>query len=148
VFGGFFAAVVGFYALIFSFDIEKLLIKIPLVNRLNDIIDLLKAENKDRLLKCLTVAFFSEFTWITPIWFTSLIFHAGFPLLSVYIFMPIIALILVLPISVAGFGARENLYLIFFSQLGIADDKILLVSTFIGILGVFNSLLGGVWSLF
>jgi len=147
-FGGFFAAVVGFYVLVFSVDLEKILAKIPLVNKLNDIIDLLKAENKNRLLKCLSVAFVSEFAWITPIWFTSLIFGAGFPLLSVYIFMPIIALILVLPISIAGFGARENLYLLFFSQLGIADDKILLVSTFIGILGVFNALLGGFWSLF
>jgi hypothetical protein len=148
IFGLFFVAVVGFYVLVFNIDIENIFKKIPLINRINDIVDLLKAENKNRLLKCLMVAFVSEFAWITPIWFTSLVFSAGFPLLSVYIFMPIIALILVLPISIAGFGARENLYLIFFSQLGIVDDKILLVSAFVGILGVFNALLGGIWLLF
>ena len=62
--------------------------------------------------------------------------------------MPVISLILVLPISVAGFGARENLFLLFFSQLGIADEKILLMSTFNGIMLVLNALIGGLTTLF
>ena len=69
----------------------------------------------------------------------------GLPLtlLQVFIFMPVIALILILPISVAGFGAREQLYLYFFGQLGLPVEKILLVSTFSGVLGVISSLIGG-----
>jgi hypothetical protein len=78
-----------------------------------------------------------------PTWFYSLIFGVGISIVQVYLFVPIISLILVLPISVAGFGARENLFLYFFSQLGFADEKILLVSTFGGIIGILNALVGG-----
>jgi hypothetical protein len=62
--------------------------------------------------------------------------------------MPIISLILVLPISWAGFGARENLFLIFFGQLGYPTEKLLLVSTFGGIMGILNALIGGLVLLF
>ncbi|HEX8923621.1 MAG TPA: lysylphosphatidylglycerol synthase transmembrane domain-containing protein [Patescibacteria group bacterium] len=147
LFGALFLGVVILYVVIFTFDVHTLLSRIPLVNKLVYTVDLLKSENKNRLFKVLLVSFFSEFTWITPVWFTSLIFKAGFSLLSVYVFLPVITMILVLPISVAGFGARENLYLLFFSQLGIADERILLVSTFSGIITIFNALIGGIWSM-
>jgi glycosyltransferase 2 family protein len=148
LFGGLLLGVIVFYVVVFTVDLEKYLRPVKLLGKAMEIVDLLKNENRQRIIKCLVVSFFSEIAWITPVWFISLIFHSGFSLLSVYIFVPVIALILVLPISVAGFGARENLYLIFFSQLGIADSKILVVSTFMGIMGVINALLGGIWLLF
>jgi len=147
VFGAFFVGVVIFYILIFSFDVHRILSGIKALEKPLEIIDLLKGENKNRLLKCLAVAFVSEFTWITPIWFTSNVFSAGMSLLSVYIIIPMVTLILVLPVSVAGFGARENLYLLFFEQLGLNPVKILAVSTFNGIIQVLLALVGGVWSL-
>ena len=147
IFTGIFLGVMCFYLIVFSFDVESWINKIPLLNKLKDIISLLKNENKEQILKALGMAFVSEFAWITPIWLTSLVLHAGFSLLSVYIFVPMVALILVLPISIAGFGAREQLYLFFFSQLGIADVKILAVSTFSGVIGVVNYLIGGIFLL-
>jgi hypothetical protein len=148
VFGGIFVGVLIFYAIIFNFDIHGILSRFKILEKPLQIIDLLKDENKGRLLKCIGVAFISEFAWITPIYLTSNIFSAGMSLLSVYVIVPIIALILVLPISVAGFGARENLYLLFFGQMALGEQKILLVSTFTGIISVVLSLIGGILTIF
>lgn len=147
LFAGLTFGVVVFYGLVFSIDFEKLLSrferKYKWLHKVLEVIDLLKTENKKKILTCFLISLVSEPIWILPVWFYSLIFHTGISLLQVYIFIPIISLILVLPISVAGFGARENLYLAFFGTLGLADEKILLMSTFGGILGVLSSLIGG-----
>jgi len=68
---------------------------------------------------------------------------AGFSLLSVYIFIPVISLALLLPVSIAGFGAREQLFLFFYSQIGVTAQKILLVSTFSGLANILFALMGG-----
>jgi hypothetical protein len=139
---------VVFYILVFSLDFEKILNKFKFLEKLLEIVDLLKNSNKKRILICFFISLVSEPIWMLMTWFNSLIFRANINLIQVFIFMPIISLILVLPISWAGFGARENLYLMFLGQLGISAEKILLVSTFSGIMGVLNALLGGIVLLF
>lgn len=141
-------AMMIFYFLVFTIDFEKLLSKNRHLNRLLRVIDLLKNGNKKRIIICFVISFFAEPVWLLGTWFYALIFKAKINLLQVYIFMPIISLILVLPISWAGFGARENLFLIFFGQLGIPAEKLLLMSTFGGIIGILNALLGGLMLLF
>jgi hypothetical protein len=90
----------------------------------------------------------TEFAWFTPIWFISQIIGAGMSLVQIYIVVPVVALVLLLPISIGGFGAREQIYLFFFSQMGLVADKILAVSTVGGILGILNILIGGLFALF
>lgn len=136
-------ALIIFYVLVFSLDFEKLFGRFKFLRKLLDIVDLLKVSNKKRILICFLISMFSEPIWMLMTWFSSLIFNAKIKLLQVFIFMPIISLILVLPISWAGFGARENLFLVFFGQLGFPAEKLLLVSAFVGIMGVINSLIGG-----
>ena len=147
LFGGLALGTVVFYLLVFTVDFERFFSKYKILQKVIEVVDLLKKENKKRILKVYLISLVAEPVWMLPVWFYSLIFSAGISLLQVYIFMPVIALILVLPISIAGFGARENLYLYFFGALGFADEKILLVSTFGGILGVLNSLIGGLFIL-
>jgi len=147
LFSGLLLVVITFYVLVFTVDFDKLIGRFPKLHKILEIIDLLKSENKKRILICYAISLFSEPIWMLPVWFISLIFHVGISLLQVYIFIPVMSLILVLPISVAGFGARENLYLLFFSALGFADEKVLLVSTFSGIMGILNALVGGLMTL-
>lgn len=137
-----------FYILVFSLDFEKNLSKFKFLNKLLEVVDLLKNSNKKRILICFAISMFAEPVWMLMTWFSSLTFKANIKLLQVFIFMPIISLILVLPISWAGFGARENLFLVFFGQLGIPVEKLLLVSAFGGIMGILNALLGGILLLF
>jgi uncharacterized membrane protein YbhN (UPF0104 family) len=151
LFGGLALGVTVFYALVFTLDFDKIFEKyfknIKILQKVLEIIDLLKNENKKRILIVFMISLIGEPIWMLPFWFYSLIFHVGISLLQVYIFVPVISLILVLPISVAGFGARENLFLFFFTALGYPDEKILLMSTFGGLLGILNALLGGLFVL-
>jgi glycosyltransferase 2 family protein len=132
-----------FYIVVFTLDFEKILSKFKFLSKLLEIVDLLKNSNKRRIIICFVISLVSEPVWMLMTWFSSLTFRAHIKLLQVFIFMPIISLILVLPISWAGFGARENLFLVFFGQLGFTQEKLLLVSAFVGILGVLNALIGG-----
>ena len=135
------------YVAIYFFDMSKLLPKITFLHRLDDAFDLLKNKNKGQIVKCLLISLLSEIIWILQMWFVSFIFGANLGVLAIFVFMPIISTILVLPISIGGFGAREQLFLFFFSQIGSSNESILLVSTFLGILGIFNALFGGLLSL-
>ena len=148
LFAGLTFGVLVFYVLVFTIDFDKIFGRFKWLSFVLEVVDLLKNEKKMRILVCLGISVVCEPLWLLPNYFYSLIFGAGATLLNVFIFMPVISLILVLPISVAGFGARENLFLLFFSQLGIADEKILLMSTFNGIMLVLNALIGGLTTLF
>jgi uncharacterized membrane protein YbhN (UPF0104 family) len=144
--------VIVFFIVVRKFDSKKLLSKFSkfkAVQKLNEPIELLKTNDKKVMAKCLLISLISELAWITQVWLVSNLFHAGFSMISCFVFLPIIALILILPISIAGFGAREQLYLFFFSQAVVTSDtKILLVSSFIGIIGVLFSLLSGLAIIF
>jgi uncharacterized membrane protein YbhN (UPF0104 family) len=137
-----------FYMAVMLIDFEKILGRYNKLKKVLEILDLFKNENKKRILICLLISLIGEPFWQAPYWFYSLIFHTGISYLQVLIFMPIISLILILPISVAGFGARENLFLYFFGALGITDEKLLIMSAFAGIMGILNSLIGGLFLLF
>ncbi len=141
------AGVGVFFLLVYLVDFRKIIKGGRYLNKITEVIELIKKENRKKLWLCFLISVFAEPIWFLPIWLYSLIFKAGISLLEVYIFAPVINLALVLPISVAGFGAREQLYLFFFGQLGLEPEKILLVSTFGGIFGVLNSLLGGLLTL-
>jgi len=130
------------YVIIYFFDTSKLLPRFTWLQKIDEAFELFK-ENKIQIIKCFLVSVFSEMFWILQIWFVGRQFGVGLSFLAVFTFIPIISLILVLPISIGGFGAREQLYLLFFSQFG-RPESILLMSTFLGILGVINSLCGGI----
>jgi len=148
VFALLFLGTVSFYVLVYSFDLVSLISKVPLLKRLVPLVDLLKKENKKRVFKCLVIALVTEFAWFTPIWFISLVIGAGMSLVSIYIVLPVVTLVLLLPISIAGFGAREQLFLLFFVQMGLNPEKILAVSTLHGVFMIINSLVGGIFTLF
>ncbi len=139
--------VIVFYVLVIFTDIEKLILKLPLGDKLIKLVEVLRSGKKKRMVGALLVSLLIQVMWTLLVWFYSSIFDAGMGLVSVYLLVPVINLILVLPVSIAGFGAREQLFLYFFSPLGLVEEKILLVSAFAGVMGVLNALLGGLLSL-
>lgn len=136
------------YLVIYFFDASKFLPKVTFLHKLDDAFDSLTSENKKKIIKCLLISLMSETIWILQAWFISWKFGVGISIFSIFAFMTIISMILVLPISIGGFGAREQLFLFFFSQAGGSNESILLMSTFLGILGIINALFGGVLSFF
>jgi uncharacterized membrane protein YbhN (UPF0104 family) len=137
-----------FYFLVFAIDFESIIGRFKKFKKVAEIVGLLRKANKLDLLFVFGICVLSEPLWMGTTYLIALIFGLDLRILDVLIFMPIIALILVLPISIAGFGARETLFVYFFSQLGLPADSILAVSTFNGIAGIFSALIGGVLTFF
>ena len=139
--------IISFYILVFTFDFEKIFSKYHFLTSFLEIVTLLRHENKKRIFICFMISIFVEPIWVLPFWFYSLLFSVGLNFIQVFIFVPVIALILVLPISIAGFGARENLFLFFLKPLGFVDEKILLMSTVAGIFIILTNLCGSLFLL-
>lgn len=137
-----------FYLAIYFLDMSKVFPKITLLHKFDDAFELFKSENKGQIIKCLLMSILSEMVWILQMWFVSWKFGVNLGFLTIFAFIPIISIILILPISIGGFGAREQLFLFFFSQAGSSNESILLMSAFLGILGIINALFGGTLSFF
>jgi len=70
------------------------------------------------------------------------------PIQYFFIFIPITAILLFLPISIRGFGVREVLYVYFFTQVGATTAQAVSLSFLIQLLGIISSLIGGFVYLF
>lgn len=146
IFGLIFLGCLIFYGLVFAgranliFD-HKWLVKIKSIG------ELVNKENSTQILKCLGVSLISDLLWIWQMWTISNYFGANLTFIEILIFLPVISTILILPISIAGFGAREQLYLYFFVKQITSPESILLTSAISGIIGILNSLLGGLVTL-
>ena len=140
-------AFICFYIFIYFFDVKKIIFRFKILKRFESVSELINRENLPQLFKGMLVAVFSEFGWVLQMWFISWYFGANLSAFSILVYIPIISLILILPISIAGFGAREQLYLFFFLPVGGKAEGVLLTSAFSGILGILISLLGGLVTL-
>lgn len=148
LFGGLMIGIIIFYGVVYLVDFEKYIKKLPFGYRILEVLLILKRENRRKVMTCLLLSVLMEPIWILPTWFYSLVLKANIGLLPIFMFVPVVNLLLVLPISVAGFGAREAMYLYFYSQAGVADEKILAVSAMNGVMWVILALIGGLLSLF
>jgi len=135
-----------FYGLVFMGKAD-LLFKNKWLIKIKDIGDLVDRENVMQIIKCLGVSIISDFLWIWQMWMISQYFGSNLSFVDILIFLPVISTILILPISIAGFGAREQLYLYFFISHATSPESILLTSTISGIIGILNSLWGGLIAL-
>ena len=143
IFGGLFLGVLVFYFLVFKINLEKIFERFSWLKKGGDIVELIKNENKSRIYRALGVSLVTELMWVMQVYFISEIFEAGFSLLSVLVVVPVVSMVLLLPISIGGIGARDSMYLVFFGNLGYEPAKILAVSAFSGILGILGSLING-----
>ncbi|HIQ04946.1 MAG TPA: hypothetical protein EYH31_04520, partial [Anaerolineae bacterium] len=68
----------------------------------------------------------------------------GIPLLFIFLFNPLIALVLLIPISIGGLGVNQNVYPFFFGLVGVPEGLALAVSILIQFIIIVSSLPGGV----
>ncbi len=137
-----------FYLFVFFFDFEKLFGRFKFLKNLLNIFDVLKKENKSLIFKSIMFSIINQTIWLLPAWLNSEVLGAHYSLIHIAVVYPIISLLLLLPISIGGWGARENLSLFLFTNLGYSPDKILLVSFFGGLMATISALLGGLAQLF
>ena len=103
VFLGLSVACGGFYVALMFFDLTKIW-RVRWLERFRGMAELLNKENRKQIFKGTTISLLSEVIWIFQMWFISWYFRADLSIMSIFIYLPIISMILVLPISFAGFG--------------------------------------------
>lgn len=146
IFGCLFLGCVIFYIAIVFFDVSKIF-KFKWFKKIKNISELVSKDNLGQIWKSILVSLVGDIFWVFQLWFIGWYFGTNLSIMSIFIFLPIISTILVLPISIAGFGAREQLFLLFFGPMATSNESVLLMSTFWGILGIINCLFGGLVTL-
>lgn len=74
----------------------------------------------------------------------SLALGGGIPLIHIFLFTPLIALVLIIPISIGGIGLSQAAYPFFYGLVGVPGELALALSLFIQAVQIFCSLPGGV----
>lgn len=69
----------------------------------------------------------------------------GISFLAIALFNPLIALVLLIPISVGGLGVNQNAYVGFYGLVGVAHDHALAVSLLMQVMIILSSLPGGLF---
>ena len=78
-------------------------------------------------------------------WFLSQSMGGLMPLAAIFLFNPLIALVLMIPISIGGLGVSQNVYPFFFSLAGVPSDHALAVSLVMQVVMILGGLPGGVF---
>ncbi len=128
--------------LAYLLDLKKYALKIKWLQKIVSIEEVLNQEGLSRVAGAYVISIFAQLVWILPNYFLAVILQANMSLASIYSIFPIISFILVLPISLSGWGARELLYGYFFSQVGVDPHKAVLVSGVSGVIGLISQLVG------
>lgn len=131
--------------LIWKLDFTSLAKKHKFLSKLAKLDEAFMGQNRKYILKAAVFSFFCQVVWIAPVFFVSLVFVPGLPVLLIYTYIPIISLLLALPISFGGFGAREAMYTLFFVPYGFSAESMLSMSAFMGVVQLISAVLGGLF---
>ena len=130
---------------IYFFDLEKMAKKFKFLSKFAKVESAFRTVDKTNLLKAVLVSIFAQILWVAPAWFLSAWFVPGHPVLVIYTYIPIISLMLALPVSFGGFGAREAAYSLFFSPLGYSVESLLAMSAYMGVVQLISALISGIF---
>lgn len=144
LFLGCLVAVIGFYVVVYFVDLDKALGVIKVPDKMQRMIKAVMKADKKRMTKALVLSLLAAPLWTLSGWLALVAFNTGVPLLVTMIIMPVINLVLILPISVAGFGPREGLFIYLFSTYAVSNESLLASSAFSGILSLILAVLGGI----
>ena len=96
----------------------------------------------------LILAFFIALTGLITTNFVNwLLFQAlggGVSLAYIFLFNPLIALVLLIPISIGGHGVIQNAYPFFYGLVGVPEEQAVAVSVLMSFVIIIGSLPGGV----
>lgn len=101
-------------------------------------------ENKNTLVKVLFYSFIFQLMVVAINVFIIKALGLDVPIAFVFLFIPIIFAITMLPISLNGLGLREATYAYFFAQVGLSTEESVTISLFFFLIVTLVSLIGGV----
>jgi uncharacterized protein (TIRG00374 family) len=99
--------------------------------------------DRDSILRALGVSFVLYVTRILSIYLVGLALGADVSPLYFFIFVPIVSLVTMIPISLNGLGVRELSYVTLFSQAGVTEQVAFSIALSIYAFSVIAGLIGG-----
>ncbi|GEM_PF-283040 len=94
---------------------------IKLLHSIYEYFDIYKTK-RDILIKCLLYSFIVQMSGIFAVFVLSIGMSYNISLLIISIFMPMITLISLIPISISGIGLREFSFVVFLGSMGVPSD--------------------------
>lgn len=101
------------------------------------------SKNKKALLTCFAVSFLYQIVGILTIYLIGLAINIEIAFVYYLIFIPLIWIIMMAPISISGIGVREGAFAYFFSMVGVDTEKALLLSLLFFSHSILAGVLGG-----
>lgn len=98
---------------------------------------------KALLTKIVIISFIMQGIGIINFYLVGKSLHIPLPLAYYFLYLPIIQVIVMIPISIAGIGVRESTFVYFFSQIGVTQAEALSLSLLVFSQAVGIALIGG-----
>jgi glycosyltransferase 2 family protein len=100
--------------------------------------------NRRAVIHCLTLSLAIQFTSVVIMWLAARSINVQAPFYVFLIFIPIINLTIMIPLTINGFGLRESVYYLLFSQVGLPVETSVTLSLLNFLIVTLASLPGGV----
>ena len=116
------------------------------VKRLDAVADGLKLLGRSPAIlgKALVISFGVQFMSVFLTWLIGQALHVKAAFIYFLIFVPIITIITMIPVSISGLGLREGAFWLLFSQVGVSHEACVAMSLLYYMVAVFTALPGGI----
>jgi uncharacterized protein (TIRG00374 family) len=131
-------------ALFLKFKLSKLSQKMERVSSVLHVI----GKHKAILSASLTISFFNQFLAISSVWIAAEGLRLDISFSYFLIFVPVITLISMIPISLNGMGLREYAFMSLFSAVGVAPESCIALGLLSSLFIILTSLPGGIIYIF
>jgi hypothetical protein len=100
--------------------------------------------NKEAINRALLLSFFIQALSILTIYVLSYSIGLQISLIHFFVFVPLINVLIMLPVSIGGIGVQEGAFIYFFSQVGVTSDEALTVALLFRALTIAVFIPGGI----
>lgn len=101
-------------------------------------------KRKDVIIKNLILSTAYQVAWIVGVMFIGIGIGIETNPLNYFIFLPIVMVVTMLPVSISGIGVREGAFVVLFGLVGIAPSSAILLSFLSFSMAIILGLLGGI----
>jgi uncharacterized protein (TIRG00374 family) len=130
--------------LLHRLHMQKIATKVDLISNAFQIM----GRHKALLLGSLLISFVNQFLVIAVTWILALGLRLDISPLWFFVFVPVITLISMIPISINGMGLRENAFMSLFGAIGVAPASSIALGLLSSVVIILSSLPGGIVYIF
>jgi len=106
------------------------------------------SQNRRVVIVCLILSLIAQLMGILTVYFISLSLNASVNFFYFIVFLPIVWLISMIPISIGGLGLREGTFVLLFMSIGMPKEMAIAISALVLLQIIAQGLLGGILFLF